>query len=389
MNNNLSYTSAWRAAALFALLLPSAALSQVINCERVLNNNLINTKSTDRSETLIASFQTDLCNSTFQDRAQAQDKLRSGGWDLEVFDYFNNSLKDNKRESTGFYDIRRTDFCTKTSNEIARTFGSNYLEVNGRFVLEAYDKCTETMSRNSLYLDYELIPLGTIQILQGTLRRKVSGNNNTFPYTINGLGVRPKGSEISCDIGSRSFSQDESDRFELKVEESTVIISCEKPSTSPAYITIETSMGDFSIYAPSQNDSEQAEIFDKVSSDLEKATSRIPELEFEIDRLNRELASKNIEASQFKSENSSINSRIACGKARIDEFKKLLDTAWPDWQAMAAYMPGSAEQAALVNFWLTLPELPSPFDKNLNTTKYKIDGKLSEVSESLDGAPNC
>lgn len=384
---NFFSASAWRVAAFSVFFLPISALSQALDCERVLDNSLINTKSTDRSETLIANIQNNLCNDAFTNRGQAQDKLRSGGWDLEVFDYFNNSLKDNKRVSTGSYDISRTEFCTSTSQQLARSLGSNYLERNGRFVLDAYAKCAEIANKNVLYLEYNMIPLGDIEILEGTLHRRVSSGELT--YSIKGLSVTPKNSNISCRIGSRPVPQKQSEPQEwLKIEASTAIVSCEKPAASPAYISIDTTAGGFSIHALPQDEAAEAAELEQLSTELKEAYERVAQLENDNSTLNSSLISANSRSQLLEEEQHDADKSFTCARQRMNEIKPILELTWLEWQAMAAYMPGSSQQAQLVMDWMDKPALSAPFS-HMQTTRPKIYGKLDEVTASLNGQPNC
>lgn len=238
------------------LIAPDILYSQPIDCGQVLNENFVNTTSTVVSEQIISKIQTDICNQTFLSQELASERLRSGGWSLDVFGYFENSLVDRTSRTATDYSVRNTEFCNKSSNQLVRSAGTNFLEVNGRFVLEAYESCVETAGGNRLFLTYETHGFGNDSVIAGDLIRTLS-NQGSFTYDILGFSVTPSNAGVSCVLGSGDNGTALLATPITTVDRSPVSISCSKSVDVTAVINIQTTEGDFKIVSPSTTEDER------------------------------------------------------------------------------------------------------------------------------------
>lgn len=271
------------------------ALAQAIDCGQVLNNNLINTRSVSVSESIIANMKADICSSEFESSEQAQTYMRSGGWSLNVFGYFDNALTDNKSRGSSDYDVRRSDFCNKSASELSRSLGTEYEEANGQFALEAFERCVELRSADTIYVDYELIGSGQGQLVAGNINRFKAQDAGSLRYFLQGFSTTPQNAGVQCKFLSRPIPADVSVENPVSVDATPAGFSCEKTEDKSVIIDIQTSEGSFRVVAPSSEAEEETAIdvlraeVSGLSSDIDELRDQNVELQTQIDQ-NRVLA---------------------------------------------------------------------------------------------------
>lgn len=187
--------------------------------------------------------------------------MRSGGWSLEVFDFFDNSLTDNKEDSASSYSVRRSDFCNKSASDLSRSLGSNYLEVNGKFAIQAFEKCVSDTNADIVYMDYSLIGNGEGQLISAALHRRVSGKASSLSYDIVGFDTTPSDT-ADCKIQSKDFADSLKKGEVIKISATPATISCVKNTDSTIKIDLVTSEGAFSIISPSNEERENKQLLE-------------------------------------------------------------------------------------------------------------------------------
>jgi hypothetical protein len=249
----------------------ASASAQAINCNLVLDENLFDRRSLAVSERLISGMKSNVCSEEFTSHEQAKQYIREGGWELDVFGWFDNSLRDNKQEQTGNYSVQRSEFCANSVSDIARSFGSDYRQVSGKFALEAFEACVERTQSNVLYVTY-LIPSvapNNPSILQGDLVRVLLGEGE-FPYEIRGFSTSPDEADIDCKLRTSQIPDDLATN-PLRVDSSPAKFTCVRRDDIDTFIEITTTQGDFTVLFPS---SETVRI-----NELAALASRIVKLE--------------------------------------------------------------------------------------------------------------
>lgn len=261
-----------------ALISASTSLhAQVIDCGRVLNEKLINVRSLSISEGIIARMKTDICNQEFESAESARSYMRSGGWNLNVFDYFDNSLEDNKSRSNSNYSVKSSEFCDKSASDLARSLGTNFRENNGQFVLEAYQQCVKSTNIDTLYMSYDLIGSAETQLVSGRIHRAVPDSAaSSLAYRVEGLSITPPNAGVTCQVLSQQIPGDLSTENPIRVDSTPAAFSCAKSQDKSIIIDIQTSEGSFTIVAPSA---------------VEEELRKVDELEQQIVSLNDELES--------------------------------------------------------------------------------------------------
>ena len=172
--------------------------SQAIECSTIVDETLFNKKSVKVSELIIANMKADVCSKDFESRGAASSYMRDGGWNLDVFGYFDNSLVDSKQEETGSYEVTRSEFCNKSSSELTQTLGVDFLETNGEFAFDAFKQCVEETNSNVTALSYEFVGGGAGQLIAGELSRFINGQQQNLPYELYGFAVTPASANVEC-----------------------------------------------------------------------------------------------------------------------------------------------------------------------------------------------
>lgn len=296
------------------LCLPGLVHAQALSCEAVLQGNLVNTRSTNFSEVLISQMQSDVCTQTFSSKESVQDYMRSGGWSLNVFDLFDNSLTDSKSQSSGSYSVERTEFCDKSSADLARSFGANYMERNGQFVLRAFEHCVTTTNADILYLKYQLNDYGANQVITGDLVRDTGPRRSSLGYYIHGFSVTPADADVSCKITGQDISDDVSTSNPIPINSSPADLACSKGEDRTVSISIQTSEGAFRVISPSNEEDERLR-------DMRVLESQVARQNAEISSLNQEITDANATASNLRDQ-------LRSTATQRDQFSKRHRATW-------------------------------------------------------------
>ncbi|MDW3223433.1 MAG: hypothetical protein R8G34_11190 [Paracoccaceae bacterium] len=260
-------------------IFPGIAQSQVIDCGQVLSEKVINTRSMELSERIIAGMKSDICNRTFDSKGQVTEKLRSGGWGLELFDIFDNSLVDTKQSSEGSYSVQRTRFCSQSTADLSRSLGSNYQERNGRFALQAFEACVQRTSASLAYLEYNLVGVGADQIVEAQIHRRVGGTQTNLSFDIQGISHLPETAGVSCKIASQPIPEGLSPEQPIKATSTPIAVSCARQTDVNTTTTVQTSLGSFTIVSPSKAEDARLREFEALSSELAVSQKKAVQLQ--------------------------------------------------------------------------------------------------------------
>lgn len=261
----------------YMVSLPCISLAQSLDCTRVLSEKVVNSRSTVVSERLISDLRRDICDETFESAGAVKNYARSGGWNFDMFDIFDNSLQDNKQKASGSYNIKRTQFCSLSSANLSRTLGINHQETNGQFVLEAFQACVQTTSSNSVYFQYELVGLGKDQKVDGEIHRTVS--KGSLAYDIEGVSFIPTDAGVSCEVASQKVPDNLSRNNPIEVKSTPISLTCSKTKDVTTIVTVQTSEGSFSVTSPSQAEDERTAELISLNGELAGSLATITELQ--------------------------------------------------------------------------------------------------------------
>ncbi|MEL6171409.1 MAG: hypothetical protein AAFR02_05270, partial [Pseudomonadota bacterium] len=298
-------------------LLSGPAMSSPFDCSVVLSNNLINTKSSSSSEKIIASMQADICSKDFESVQSAREYLRSGGWSLDVFGYFDNALVDRKQTSASAYSVKNSEFCNKSAASFSQTMGSNYLETNGKFVLDSFNKCVRDVSQNIIYMDYRINNSDELQVISGSIHRKVA-SGSSLDYQLDGIAVLPISDKVSCQVQNSMINVNNGNQDAMRISSTPASFSCIKPSDTVASIDIITSEGSFNIIAPAADDIEREEVITRLQQESANVSVKLTTAE-------AALTTATQEASRLSTQLTQANQRVAAEAARANTLKGRLD----------------------------------------------------------------
>ena len=301
--------------AIFAL--NSIAVAQVINCQSVLQDSLVDRRSSAVSEILISSMKNDICSRDFDTYEEAKSYMRSGGWDLEVFELFDNSLKDNKSTNASVYRVSDSQFCSSSASDLAQSFGANYLEINGRFVLEAYNQCIRDTGIDKTFIAFELIGSGDDQVIDAALYRVIGGNDTTsLSYELESFSVVPSDAGVECQFQGQAVPEELT--FPVTINATPARIACAKTEDRNVSILISTSEGDFSIPMQSMPDSEILTQNATLSVALQQAESELSEVQGELNAVQGRLSDAESRASSAIAERDARAAEVGRLQNRIN-----------------------------------------------------------------------
>ena len=238
--------------------LGTPAVAQAIDCSAVLSRDLVNIRDISVSESIISNMQSDICSQEFESASQAQSRMRDGGWTLNVFGYFDNALVDSTNTGSSAYNVRNSEFCDKSASELSRSLGTDFLETNAQFVLQAYQECVRITEESGLWMTYEIVEDGSA--LRGVLRRKASPNT-PLGYEIEDLSISTTDSaSVDCNLASNG-DEFSGDAIQARsVNAGTATFTCIKRGEGAAFVDLRTSIVEFPLYMPSETVNDHAEV---------------------------------------------------------------------------------------------------------------------------------
>lgn len=305
------------------LIISGGAVSaQVIDCATIVNNNVFNKRSTQLSEKLIENMQADICSQNFESARQASTYMRNGGWKLDVFGYFDNSLLDRKQQGSNSYSVKNSKFCNLSSSEFSKTLGSSFEEVNGKFAFDAFRECVRITSSDVMALSYETIGDGAGQLITGELVRYVSGRPTALAYDIQGFGVTPRNAKVQCSVISQDIPENLSVNRPISVNVTHAPFACERVEDRTVVIDIQTSQGGFRVISPSSSENETTSL-EELTREVGELSINLAELVQSTDNNNEKLIREiNDAKARLEKVNASLTQSVAEARQSADSSLK-------------------------------------------------------------------
>ncbi len=301
------------ATSIIVLSFASSANSQQI-CDSVLNRDLVNVRSIEVSEAIIARMQADICSREHSSASAAQQYMRTGGWSLNVFGYFDNTLNDTKNRGSNSYQVEESEFCNQSAAYHSSNLSTNISEANAGLVLDAYTECIRLTQESGLWMTYELVE--DSRALRGTLRRRATPNT-PLGYSIEEVSISTTDSaNVQCNLIVNGEKLEGQALESRDIDAGTATFTCIKSGDGAAFVDLRTSIVDFPLYMP---------------SDKAVARTKLDDLRDKLGRFEDELEEDRAVlvagfASQLDDANRQVAAQLAAANARIEALETNLDS---------------------------------------------------------------
>jgi len=256
---------------IFAASLNVSRASSV--CDIALKSGAFNTSDYASNTNFILKMKDNVCNSEYNSKSEAISSARKSGGNIG-YGGFSLGASDAKKKSSGKWSVANSKFCKASAQELDSVTSVRAKKQIADMALEAWGACIDNVETNKLFVTYTPNTEGTG--MTGTIIRSISVGGGGFG-NITGLISSDPDVDLSCQIGTLSVEIGKP--LDIRIDKSSIGISCKKSKDDNVKIALTTDQGDQSwINLPSHVKQKQ--------SSLDAANDAINQLRKQISSLN-------------------------------------------------------------------------------------------------------